>query len=98
MRFKVFCLRRRGRRLAWRDVRNGPSYVGDLLSRYVDHGGYRYHVLTLTSAAPMEEPLLELYEPALLTMAPLAFRVRGFERVNVGQGYTVLQEWHVEPP
>ncbi len=98
MRFKVYPLRRRGRRLPWRDVRNGPAQVGELLSRFIDHGGYRYHVLTLASGAPMEQPLMELYEPVLLTMAPLAFRVRGFERVEVGQGYTVLQEWHVETP
>jgi hypothetical protein len=38
-----------------------------------------------------------LYEPVLLGFAPLAFRVRGFERVDTEQGgLGVVQEWHVE--
>src|SRR5947209_911620 len=38
-----------------------------------------------------------LYEAVLLGFAPLAFRVRGFERVEGPHGgYSVAQEWHVE--
>lgn len=38
-----------------------------------------------------------LYEPVLLGFAPIAFRLRGFERVGRGNdAYTVVQEWHVE--
>jgi len=38
-----------------------------------------------------------LYEPVLLGFAPLAFWLRGFERVeDQDGGYSVVQEWHVE--
>lgn len=38
-----------------------------------------------------------LYEPVLLGFAPLAFRIRGFERVDAANGSCgVVQEWHVE--
>ncbi len=38
-----------------------------------------------------------LYEPVLLGFAPIAFRLRGFERVEApAGGYGVVQEWHVE--
>lgn len=40
-----------------------------------------------------------LYEPVLLGFAPIAFRLRGFERVGqADNAYTVVQEWHVEEP
>jgi len=40
-----------------------------------------------------------LYEPVLLGFAPVAFRLRGFERVEgLGGGFSVVQEWHVEEP
>jgi hypothetical protein len=45
MRFKVYLLRYRGRRLAWRDVVNGPKYVGDVVSAEVTYGEERYQVL-----------------------------------------------------
>jgi hypothetical protein len=38
-----------------------------------------------------------LYQPVLLGFAPLAFRLRGFERVEGHDGGDgVVQEWHVE--
>lgn len=38
-----------------------------------------------------------LYQPVLLGFAPLAFRLRGFERVEGRDGgYGVVQEWHIE--
>ena len=41
----------------------------------------------------------ELYEAQLIGFAPVAFRLRGFERVGEGDSaYSVLQKWHVEEP
>jgi len=98
LRFKVFLLRRRGRRLPWREVQNGPAYVGDLITHAVDVKGERYQVATLRPADPMaESPVPKLYEPVLLGFAPLAFRLRGFERVEGPAGpIAVVQEWHCE--
>src|SRR2546421_566323 len=100
MRFRIYQLRRRGRRLPWPEVKNGPSYVGDLRSHTADHNGERYHVMHLVpDDGPMALGIIELYEPTLLSFAPLAFRVRGFERVEDGDGgYGVVQEWHCEAP
>jgi len=53
VRFKVYLLRRRGRRLPWRVVQNGPSYVGDLRTHSVDIGGERY---TAASLHPDRQP------------------------------------------
>jgi len=99
--FKIYLLRRRGRRLPWRVVVNGPTYVGDLVTHTVDHGGDRYNVATLRQAgAPKAGELVpDLYEPVLLGFAPLAFRLRGFERVGEGDAAKgVVQEWHCELP
>lgn len=101
MRFRVFQLRRTGRRLSWREVRNGPSYIGDLLSHAVDHGGQRYNVIMLQNLeGPMAGAAIpELYEPVLLGFSPLAFRLRGFERVDSNDDrFSVVQEWHCELP
>ena len=100
MRFKVFLLRHRGRRLPWRDVKNGHAYVGTLSSRIVQHGGEPYNSLELVPADPMSTDCPPpLYEPVLLGFAPIAFRLRGFERVEGPDGgYSVVQEWHCEEP
>jgi hypothetical protein len=100
MRFKVYLLRHRGRRLPWRDVKNGKSFTGTLCSFLQNQNGQQYGVLELRPADPMSEDRPPtLYEPVLIGFAPLAFRLRGFERVDGpdgGQG--VVQEWHVEEP
>lgn len=100
VKFKVFLLRRRGQRLPWRDVQNGPRCVGDLISHSIDVSGERYQVLTLRPVDPMAtSPIPELYEPVLLGFAPLAFRLRGFERAAGPEGdFAVVQEWHCEAP
>jgi hypothetical protein len=73
MRFKVYLLRKRGRRLAWRDVQNGPRYVGQLVSYAVDKAGERYTVLALRPDDPVAEPAIpDLYEPVLLLEAEVA--------------------------
>ena len=98
MRFKVYLLRRRGRRLSRRDVFNGRTYTGTLVSHVEPHNGEQYNVLQLQPSDPMStDRPPTLYEPVLLGFAPLAFRLRGFERVEGRDGgYGVVQEWHVE--
>jgi len=100
MRFKVYLLRHRGRRLTWRDVHNGPSYTGHLVTHEMKTGEETYRVLTLRADDPMvPTPIPPLFEPALLGFAPLAFRLRGFERVErAGGTFAVVQEWHCELP
>jgi hypothetical protein len=100
MRFKVYLLRYRGRRLAWRDVANGPRYVGDLVSEQVALAEEQLSVVTLRCDDPVvPSPIPALYQPALLSFSPLALRLRGFERVERGSSvFGVVQEWHCELP
>jgi hypothetical protein len=100
MRFKVYLLRHRGRRLPWRDVKNGKTYVGDLASHLQTHNGEQHKVLRVMPSDPMSaDAPPPLYEPVLLGFAPLAFRLRGFERVEGPDGAQgVVQEWHCEEP
>lgn len=100
MRFKVYLLRREGRLLPWREVVNGPSYVGDLCTHEVERGKRRYTVATLRAGDPMADYRVpELYEPEFTGMATLAFRLRGFERLETRAGpVAVVQEWHCELP
>ena len=61
----------------------------------------RYNVIALHSIdSPITAaPIPELYEPVLLGFVPLAFRRRGFERVDGPDGrFSVIQEWHYEAP
>jgi hypothetical protein len=87
-------------RLPWRDVVNGPKYVGDLISEQVLIGDERYNMISLRSAEPMvPSPIPPPYEPVLLGFFTLAFRLRGFESVNRGtSSFGVVQEWHCELP
>jgi hypothetical protein len=98
LRFKVYILRRRGRRLSWRGAQNGRAYVGTLVTHSEQHGGERYTVLQLQPSDPMSsDKPPPLYEPVLLGFAPIAFRLRRFERVDgPGGGFAVCQEWHCE--
>jgi len=98
VRFRVYLLRHRGRRLPWRDVKNSKGYTGTLSSFLEHRNGEQYSVLELRPSDPMSDDRpLSLYEPVLLGFAPLAFRLRGFERVDGPEGgQGVVQEWHVE--
>lgn len=100
MQFRVRLLRYRGQRIPWRDVINGPSYVGDLCTHLIAHEGQQYKVATLRGPEVPLRAALDLYEPMLDGFATLAFRLRGFERHRAEQGgyYSVLQEWHIEWP
>jgi hypothetical protein len=81
-------------------VQNGPRYVGSLITHAVDMGNERYTVATLRPLDPVVAPSVpDLYEPVLLGFSPLAFRLRGFERIeSASGGYSVVQEWHCELP
>lgn len=100
MRFKIFLLRYRGRRLSWREAHNGPSFIGQLITHETKVGEETHRVLELRADDPMvPSPISPLYEPVLLGFAPLAFRLRGFERVErAGGTFAVVQEWHCELP
>lgn len=100
MRFKVYLLRERGRTLPWREVVNRPAYVGDLLTHTMVKPRGHYTVATLLSGDGYRVHLVpDLYEPVFRGMATLAFRLRGFERVDTRDGpITVIQEWHCELP
>ena len=81
-------------------MKNGPCYSGVLVTHLEQHNGEQYSVLALEPNDPMSiERPPPLYEAVLLGFAPLAFRLRGFERVEGQDGsYGVVQEWHVEMP
>src|SRR5215467_12058380 len=96
MQFRVYPMRRRGRRLPWREIENGPSFVGDLVSHRIKHGELSYQVLSLRAGTPAEkQPLPELYELIIEGFATLAFTLRGYERVETAAGpIGVVQEWY----
>ena len=83
MQFRVYPIRKGGRRLPWREIESGSSFVGTLLSYRVKHGEQGYDAITLQSGSPAEgKPLRDLYEPVLVTFATNAFVLRGYERVE----------------
>jgi len=88
------------RRLPWREIENGPSFVGALISFTTKHGGSTYSVLALQSDNPAESKSLpDLYEPALVRFAPNAFVLRGYERLETAEGTIgVVQEWQCKDP
>ena len=67
MRCRVYPLRRRGRRLPWREVVNGLSFEGDLSTYHLSLPDARYFV------AKLDEPILTSIGNGLLVL-------RGFER------------------
>jgi hypothetical protein len=80
---------------------NGPAYVGDVRTHMQERDGVRYNVATLfqVDAPVASSPIPELYEPVLLGFSVLAFRLRGYERVESAAGHVgVVQEWHCEMP
>ena len=99
MRFTVLPLRRKGRRLSWCEVQNGPSYAGDLITHMREVKGELLVVAALTNpvAAVTSQLLPDLHQPLLVWVTPLALRLRGFERWDDTEGgFSVVQEWHCE--
>jgi hypothetical protein len=100
MLFKVYLLRRRGRRLSWKQVERGASFTGPLTMHTVLHGTDRYEVITLHNSTGGKHPEVpDLYEPSLTGFAPNAFGLRGYERIDDPSGpIGVVQEWRCELP
>ena len=100
MKVRVYPMRKRGRRLPWREIENGPSFVGMLLSYRVKHGEQDFEAISLQSGSPAEgKPLLDLYEPVLVGFATNAFVLRGYERLDTPEGAIgVVQEWQCRDP
>ena len=100
MQFRVYPMRKRGRRLSWREIENSPSFVGTLQSYRIKHGEQDFEAISLQTGSPAErKPLPDLYEPVLEGFAINAFILRGFERVETPEGHIgVVQEWHCRDP
>jgi len=101
MRFKVFLLRRRGRRVPWIEATIEGSFVGEVTMHKIRHGQEDYHVVTLETVggSPAPSPVPDLYEPVLVHFGQKAIRLRGYERIEDPYGaYGVVQEWHCEKP
>ena len=80
-------MRKRGRRLPWREVENGPSFVGALQSYRIKHGEQDFDAVSLQSGSPAKgRPLPDLYEPTLVLFAQNAFVLRGYERLDTPEG------------
>lgn len=96
MLFKVYLMRRGGRRLSWRDVLNGRAYVGDLRTTVEKKGEAIYMQAQLIGQGALADSQLPpLYQPVLIGVASMAMQLRGFERVKEAEGfYAVVQEWH----
>ena len=88
-------MRKRGRRLPWREIENGHSFVGTLQSYRIKHGEQDYNAISFQSGLPAEgKKLPDLYEPVLEVFAINAFVLRGYERVETERGAIgVVQEW-----
>jgi hypothetical protein len=82
MRCRVYPLRRRGRRLPWREVQNGPVFEGDLSTHYLSQANERYFVAQLLGPGDAFRKALlpELYEPVLTSLVNDVLVLRGFER------------------
>jgi len=88
-------MRKRGRRLPWREIENGPSFVGRLISYRIQHGDRDYEAIKLSPSEPaISLDLPGLYEPVLEGFALNAFTLRGYERLETPEGpIGVVQEW-----
>jgi hypothetical protein len=100
MRVRLYLLRRRGRRLPWRKVQNGPRHEGDLRVSWTNCEGAdpSYQVLSLrTPDGKCERVIPDLYEPAIVNIIYGVLILRGFERIGEGEDCLgVVQEWRCE--
>ena len=95
MRCRVYPLRRRGRRLPWWEIGNGPSFEGLLSTHYLTLASARYFVAKLIAVddALCRSLLPDLYEPVLTNAGKGGLVLRGFERLDDS---AVVQEWRCE--
>ena len=94
-RCRVYLLRRRGRRLPWREVQNSPVFEGELRTSYLSLDNARYFVASLLRPGDaLCKPILPgLWEPILVNAGDWVLVLRGFERED---GAAVVQEWRCE--
>jgi hypothetical protein len=99
MRCRVYPLRRRGRRLPWRQAQNSPVFEGELRTHYLSLDNARYFVASLVRPGDaLCKPMLpELWEPILVNAGNWVLVLRGFERVGDDpDGSATVQEWRCE--
>jgi hypothetical protein len=86
MRCRVYPLRRRGKRLPWREVQNSPVFEGELRTHYLSLDNARYFVASLLRPGDaLCKPILpELWEPILVNAGNWVLVLRGFERLGDG--------------
>ncbi len=67
MHCRVYPLRRRGKRLPWREGVNAPSFEGELGTHYLSLPCGRYFVAKLALLGTRCKPLIhELWEPTMV--------------------------------
>ena len=96
---RVLLMRRRGSRLAWREIANGQAYEGELRTHYLALESARYFVASLRHPDDaLYRPLVpDLWEPALVTVGQGMIVLRGYERLGTaGDAPAVVQEWRCE--
>lgn len=102
MRFRVIPMRDRGVRMPLRELANQESFVGELvIYECVDEPSkHTLRVAALHGANQTSLDILPpLYDVAIVGMAPLAFSLRGYERIEGRRGpVDVAQEWLVQLP
>ena len=99
MRLRVCQLRARGYARRSGEVSNGASYVGDLIMGEVwVSPTERRHAAQLSPGGHHGKNVLPcLFEPTLINIGYDWFQLRGYERIDVGDGpLLVVQEWRCE--
>jgi hypothetical protein len=94
--FEGYLIRRDGRRLRSSQRRQSGGWTLRCVTTRVS----TYKVAEIVTPGGICRRLLPpLYEPVVISIAPLAIRLRGFERMKEPEGYySVIQEWHCEMP
>lgn len=92
-------MRRCGKRLADREISNGPSYEGNLSTAYLSLPAEHYFFASLSNPANHINPHVvpDLYQPVLVSAGNGVLLLRGFERIDTANGpCAVVQEWRCE--
>jgi len=102
MQFRVTRMRDRGVRISIKELANQESLVGDLViyESVEESSKHTVRVAALHGANQTSLDMLPpLYDVAIVGMAPLAFSLRGYERIAGRRGTVdVVQEWLVRLP
>lgn len=91
-------MRNCGRRLPWREIDNGPAYIGKLQTVCSVGSARPITARLLTVDAQCRHIVPDLHEPMIIGFGIDTFRLRGIERVELDDGiYGVVQEWQCKP-